>query len=72
VTAAQEVGVPLDSHVIADPEFADAYGISAAGAVLVRPDGIVGWRAADDTGASEAAVQEALSALLCRNERTGG
>jgi hypothetical protein len=64
--AAQQVGVPIDCHVIGDSEFADAYGITGSGAVLVRPDGVVGWRALDGTGASPATVQDVLTALLCR------
>ena len=32
------------AHVIDADGFAEAYGITAEGAVLVRPDGIVGWR----------------------------
>lgn len=46
--------------------FSDAYGISAAGAALVRPDGIVAWRAADGTGASEAGMRGVLTRLLRR------
>ena len=52
--------------------FADAYGITGAGAVLVRPDGVVGWRALDGTGASPATVHDVLRTLLCRSDRTGG
>jgi putative polyketide hydroxylase len=66
VAAAQDIGVPLDCHVIGEPQFADAYGITGAGTVLVRPDGVVGWRAADGTGASSAAMRETLTRLLCR------
>jgi 2-polyprenyl-6-methoxyphenol hydroxylase-like FAD-dependent oxidoreductase len=66
VAAAGEAGLPVDCHVIEEPEFADAYGITGAGAVLVRPDGVVGWRALDGTGASPATVQDALRTLLCR------
>jgi len=69
LTAAERLGVPVVCHVLGDPEFAGAYGISAAGAVLVRPDGVVGWRAADATDASEATAREALTALLCRRVR---
>ncbi len=71
VVAAQDVGVPVDCHVIADPQFADAYGITGAGAVLVRPDGIVGWRAADAAEASEMTMRATLASLLCRNDQTG-
>jgi hypothetical protein len=31
-------------HRVTHPEFPAAYGISPAGAVLVRPDGFVAWR----------------------------
>jgi 2-polyprenyl-6-methoxyphenol hydroxylase-like FAD-dependent oxidoreductase len=71
VTAAEEVGVPVECHVIEAPEFADAYGITGAGAVLVRPDGVVGWRAQDGTGASPATVHDVLSTLLCRTDQQG-
>lgn len=76
LAAAEGLGAPLEAHVLdagelRDPEgeFADAHGISAAGAVLVRPDGLVGWRAADGTRASEAVVQEVLRTLLCRTNQ---
>jgi hypothetical protein len=70
-TAAGELGLPLESHMIAAPEFPDAYGITGAGAVLVRPDGVVGWRAIDGTGASPATVHDALRTLLCRPDQGG-
>jgi putative polyketide hydroxylase len=66
LAAAQELGVQVDCHVIGDPEFADAYGITASGAVLVRPDGVVGWRAAEADGASEDTMRGTLASLLCR------
>jgi 2-polyprenyl-6-methoxyphenol hydroxylase-like FAD-dependent oxidoreductase len=68
LSAAQEVGLPIDSHVVGDPEFADAYGITSAGAVLVRPDGVVGWRAVDAAGASNDNMRDVLTALLCRTD----
>jgi 2-polyprenyl-6-methoxyphenol hydroxylase-like FAD-dependent oxidoreductase len=34
----------FDVHRIGDPAFLEAYGITPAGAVLVRPDGFVEWR----------------------------
>ncbi|HEU5155847.1 MAG TPA: FAD-dependent monooxygenase [Streptosporangiaceae bacterium] len=71
--AAERLRLPLDVHRVgsaelADPEdgFHDAYGISASGAVIVRPDGFVGWRAPDDSaGAAEEVVLHALRSLLC-------
>ena len=72
--AADEIGLALDAQVVGagdlqDPEaaFPDAYGITAAGAVLVRPDGVVGWRAVDGAGASDGnALRDVLTRLLCR------
>ncbi|MBV9680900.1 MAG: hypothetical protein JO046_03855 [Solirubrobacterales bacterium] len=69
--AASELGLPLEHHVIPDQQFPDAYGITGAGAVLVRPDGFVAWRAADGTGASERAAREVLRTLLCRKDEGG-
>jgi hypothetical protein len=76
--AAAELRVPLDGYVIGAGElgdteggFPDAYGIAESGAVLVRPDGIVGWRARDATGASEQSMRSTLASLLCRNDLTG-
>ena len=73
LAAAAGLGLPLDAYVVGedelvDPEggFADAYGVSGGGAVLVRPDGIVAWRAVDGAGASEATAHEVLTTLLCR------
>jgi putative polyketide hydroxylase len=67
--------VGLDAHVVggtglADPEgcFPGAYGISPSGAVLVRPDGFVGWRAPEAAGAPEQALRQALQTLLCRGD----
>ncbi len=74
-TAAAELGFPLDAYCIAqgervsDPEdrFADAYSLSSSGAVVVRPDGFVAWRAKDASGASKAMLSDVLSSLLCRS-----
>ncbi|HET6866674.1 MAG TPA: FAD-dependent monooxygenase [Solirubrobacteraceae bacterium] len=72
MSAAEALGIPLGGHVIAAQEFPDAYGIAEAGAVLVRPDGVVGWRAVDGTGASEETMRGALASLLCRTDQPGG
>lgn len=37
-------GVPFEVVTITSPRWADAYGVASDGAVLVRPDGHVGWR----------------------------
>ena len=55
----------VDVHRLGGDDFHQAYGISPSGAVLVRPDGYVGWRAADGAGATEDAAARVLSSLLC-------
>jgi 2-polyprenyl-6-methoxyphenol hydroxylase-like FAD-dependent oxidoreductase len=73
--AAAGLGVALDAHMVGRGDLADpggcfpgAYGISPSGAVLVRPDGFVGWRSADAAGAPEQALRQALQTLLCRGD----
>jgi tetracenomycin A2 monooxygenase-dioxygenase len=41
---ASRLRVPLTCHVITDPAWPATYGVTPAGAVLVRPDGHVAWR----------------------------
>jgi 2-polyprenyl-6-methoxyphenol hydroxylase-like FAD-dependent oxidoreductase len=72
--AATDLGLAIDAYRVgrddlSDPDrrFAEAYGLSPTGAVVVRPDGFVAWRAVDAAGASKAAMATLLSALLCRN-----
>jgi putative polyketide hydroxylase len=78
VAAADALAVPLDSYLVGggglgdpDGQFPDTYGISSAGAALVRPDGIVGWRGVDATGASVDNMREVMTALLCRTKQLG-
>lgn len=62
--AAGELGVPLRVHRVGpeselrpkDRDFAEAYGIGAGGAVLVRPDAFVAWRTGGPAGADGAAA----------------
>ena len=70
--AARRLGVELDAYRIgdgglADPanRFPEAYGISGSGAVVVRPDGFIGWRASGADEASEREARRILGALLC-------
>jgi 2-polyprenyl-6-methoxyphenol hydroxylase-like FAD-dependent oxidoreductase len=65
-TAASQVGVALEAHIVGADGFPDAYGITPSGAVLVRPDGVIGWRASGDEGASAATISRILSTLLCQ------
>ena len=47
-----------------DLRFAEAYGLSASGAVLVRPDGFVAWRARSLASDPEEVLVRTLEALL--------
>jgi len=71
--ASKELGVALDAYLVGDDGLTDAgdsfpgaFGISPSGAVLVRPDGFVGWRARTAADAPEDALRQALQVLLCR------
>jgi 2-polyprenyl-6-methoxyphenol hydroxylase-like FAD-dependent oxidoreductase len=73
--AAREAGVsgfPVDGYLVgdelADPagRFAEAYGLEAGGAALVRPDGVVAWRSREGTGGSAEALRDVLERVLCR------
>ncbi len=64
--AGRPAGAALEIHRISQPGFAEAYGIAPTGAVLVRPDGVVGWRARNADGASASVIASALATLTCR------
>jgi hypothetical protein len=73
--AVKGLGVALDVYVVGEDGLADtegrfpgSFGISPSGAVLVRPDGFVGWRAVTAAGAAEETLRQALQRLLCRGE----
>jgi 2-polyprenyl-6-methoxyphenol hydroxylase-like FAD-dependent oxidoreductase len=66
-------GLELEAHVVGlgrlgDPrgKFAEAYGVTAAGAALVRPDGVVGWRAKAASRDPVAEMAGALRAVLMK------
>ena len=61
---AKEMTIGLDVHTIEQPEFSEAYGIQPSGAVLVRPDGFVAWRAKSAEGAHSAVLLRHASAIL--------
>jgi putative polyketide hydroxylase len=68
--AAAALGVPLRIHRLAraGPDAAAAHGLPGGGAMLVRPDGFVGWRAAGSPAGpgDPAGLEHALRALLSR------
>jgi len=78
-SAAQESKVPLDIFRIGNSagralrdrsgDLPAAYGMSPSGAVLVRPDGFVAWRAKTSAGASAAKITSALVSILSVESR---
>lgn len=73
---ARKLGIELDTYCIGtggdlvDPEgrWCAASGITDSGAVLVRPDGFVGWRAEKLEDNAQHVLKEALQQILCRIE----
>ncbi|MFF6832115.1 FAD-dependent oxidoreductase [Streptomyces sp. NPDC012438] len=72
---AERLSVPLDSYRIGDgpdadlvPEagadWAEPHGVTAGGAVLVRPDGFVAWRSEGPVEDPEAELRTVLATLL--------
>jgi aklavinone 12-hydroxylase len=59
-------GVRLTTHTAQSDELVSAYGISHDGASLVRPDGVVAWRAATGREDAEASLRAALDRVLFR------
>jgi 2-polyprenyl-6-methoxyphenol hydroxylase-like FAD-dependent oxidoreductase len=54
-------GIPLDVHTV---DATEAHGITPTGALLVRPDGFVAWRAASAVPDATAALSRAIQDLL--------
>ncbi|MER6081333.1 FAD-dependent monooxygenase [Streptomyces sp. NPDC001833] len=67
----RELWVPVSSYTIGAPGltdpsglFLERYGITPEGAVLVRPDGYVGWRSASGTANGAKELTEAIERIL--------
>jgi putative polyketide hydroxylase len=73
--ASAALGVPIAVHQIGrsgdalDPDgaWAQATGLAAGGALLLRPDDFVGWRADELPADPEKQLRQALSAILARS-----
>jgi 2-polyprenyl-6-methoxyphenol hydroxylase-like FAD-dependent oxidoreductase len=67
-SSASQEAKPLSLQNVLDPshEFPAAFGLSQTGAVLVRPDGFVAWRAKSGEAASAEELSTALASVLCR------
>ncbi|MBI3550176.1 MAG: FAD-dependent monooxygenase [Elusimicrobia bacterium] len=74
---ANEFGLPMKTHAIGpggeliDPEkkWESTYGVAADGAILVRPDGHVGWRSRSAVSDARAELKRVLSGILGRQGR---
>lgn len=73
LAVAERFGVAVGCYIIGDPGLDDeraaffaVYGITNAGAVLVRPDGYVAWRAQESEAAADLA--DVLGRILGRDE----
>jgi 2-polyprenyl-6-methoxyphenol hydroxylase-like FAD-dependent oxidoreductase len=66
VVSRERPNLDLRLHAITDPtvDLDDVFGISNAGAVLVRPDGFVAWRSHATTPDATAALRAALGCVL--------
>lgn len=64
--ARQITGLDFDAHVIQSDKFATEYGIGVNGAVIVRPDGFVAWRAKAITSDPGRTVADVLATVLMR------
>jgi 2-polyprenyl-6-methoxyphenol hydroxylase-like FAD-dependent oxidoreductase len=67
--AARRVGIALDAHVLAEPQFTSAYGVSPSGAALVRPDGFVAFRSRELPEQPADALEGALRLVLGQSSR---
>ncbi|MGH3136492.1 MAG: FAD-dependent monooxygenase [Gaiellaceae bacterium] len=56
----------IETHRIDAPAFGEAYGVGAEGAVLVRPDGFIAWRARVANEDGERELSSALAQILGR------
>lgn len=74
---AKQLSVPLDSYRVgsgsdaelspaSEMDWAEVHGVTADGAVLVRPDGFVAWRSEGASADPTTALREALAAVLDR------
>ena len=68
-------GLDLETHCVGtaplrDPDlrFAEAYGLCGAGAVLVRPDGFVAWRAKALASDAEETMAHVFASLLMKTK----
>ncbi|TDD13377.1 FAD-dependent monooxygenase [Nonomuraea diastatica] len=74
--AAARLGIPLTARRVgADlpltaASWEKAYGVTSGGAVLIRPDGVVAWRAPAAASSPEREIEQVLRQILSRGEQS--
>jgi putative polyketide hydroxylase len=69
---AYNYGIPLSIYRVGADlldmtgKWAERYGVTAAGAVLLRPDGYIAWRARTVTSSATSTLREALARIMFR------
>jgi putative polyketide hydroxylase len=73
---AYKCGIPLSIYRVGadlldvDGKWTKRYGVTAAGAVLLRPDGYIAWRARTVASSASTALREALARIMFRSADT--
>lgn len=66
-SASAALGIPIAMQCICSDEWAGVTRLRPGGALLVRPDDFVGWRADELPEDPEDALRQALTTILCRS-----
>ena len=75
-TLAYQCGVPLSIYRVGADlldvhgKWTERYGVTAAGAVLLRPDGYIAWRARTAASSASTTLREALARIMFRSADT--
>lgn len=65
-SASAALGIPVTTRCIRDDPWTAITGLAPDGALLIRPDDFVGWRADEFSTDPERELRQALSTILCR------
>ncbi|GHP00985.1 FAD-dependent oxidoreductase [Reticulibacter mediterranei] len=72
-TVAKQTGIDLEIHQIGnnllpeDQRWHQAYGVTATGAVIIRPDGFIAWRAKTAMATPEHILKQVFSQILAHD-----
>jgi hypothetical protein len=74
-TLASSRGIGLDAYCVGSSgslidlngHWCEAYGVTSSGAVLIRPDGFIGWRARESEENPAGTLEHVLDHLLCNS-----